>query len=135
VDFKLTTGSRNDLDIAKGKLSFVVGVEAVAQKVRMKLQAFVGESVYKRLGGTPWLQPGNDGDDRTIYIFENTSDIIGNTRFILTKTIEDVDGVVAVLEMIVVIDRATRVVQVDGSARADDGEEFQFSVAQLPGIP
>jgi hypothetical protein len=54
MDLKLN--SSNDLDLTNGALSFVSGVQAHAQRVKMHLQTFMGETVYDRDAGVPWIQ-------------------------------------------------------------------------------
>lgn len=120
MDFKLTdaTSGKNDLDITNGALSFVTGIDYIAQKVRIKLQTFLGECPYRRDGGTPWLA-----------IFESGTNPELNAKMILTQTIEAIDGVNRVVELNVDLDRNTRTAQVTGSAIADSGERFNFQGA------
>lgn len=54
MDLKLT--SSNDLDMTNLSLSFVSGIQAHAQRVKMHLQTFMGETVYDREAGVPWIQ-------------------------------------------------------------------------------
>lgn len=132
MDFKLSIDSRNDLDITNGRLSFVTGTAAVAQRLRMKLQSFLGESVYNLLGGTPWLKIGDQESNDTFYIFENTNDPVGNARFILLETIRSTDGVDSVIDLNITFDESSRVATLTGKAKADSGETFGFGVSVTP---
>lgn len=114
MDFKLTDdGNTNDLDTTNGKLSWVTGVDAIAQKIRIKLQCFLGESPYKRDGGTPWG-----------VIFDPVGDPELNARQILTQTILKVEGVKAVKELYIDVDRDTRTATITGSVVVDSGENL-----------
>jgi len=114
MDLKLT--SDGDLEIINGHLSWVTGVDAVRQKVAMRLRTWLGESVYDRSGGVPY---------REIIFRRGTTDI--SIRFIIENVLRSLPGVEEVLEVDVVRDSATRVVTITGRARAAQGE-FPFEV-------
>lgn len=127
MDLRLRTDSRNDLDITNGELSFVTGIEALAQRVQMKLQSFLGESVYDLLGGTAWINlASEDQGNGAAYVFENTSNPQATAELVISESIKAVEGVAALLELNVVIDSATRVATITGKAQAQDSQVFSF---------
>lgn len=127
MDLRLRTDSRNDLDITNGELSFVTGIEALAQRVQMKLQSFLGESVYDLLGGTAWINLASEGQGNGVaYVFENTSNPQATAELVISESIKAVEGVAALLELNVVIDSATRVATITGKAQAQDSQVFSF---------
>lgn len=108
MDLRLTS---RDLDITNGDLSFVSGLDAIAQDIAMALQTWLGESVYDRNAGVPWLQ--------VIFKRGTRPDA---ARFILENIIRGIDGVQDVLEINASLASATRVLTVAARVRALDAE-------------
>lgn len=106
----LRLDANGDLDITDGDLSFVTGLEAIAQDITMKLRTWLGESVYDRAAGVPYLQ-----------VIFTRGISIHSVRAILEEQIRRVEGVLDVLELEVSLDHATRVLTATGRVRADEG--------------
>jgi len=56
MDLKSDSNGGYDIDLTDGELSLVTGGEAIAQDIVMALRTFLGESVYDRNAGVPWVQ-------------------------------------------------------------------------------
>lgn len=115
MDLKLTD---YDLDITNGALSWVTGAAAVRQAVEMALRTFLGECVYDRNAGVPYLQ---------ILFKRGTS--VAAVRFIFEQQILAVEHVAEVLELDPVIDPVTRVCTITGRVRIDSGDEFEIEAS------
>jgi hypothetical protein len=114
VDFKLDASG--DIAIENGDFAFVTGIEAVAQDCVMTLRTFLGESVYDRSKGTPWLQ----------VIFERGTPV-ANIIFILGNILQGVDGVTEVISLTPTVDALNRRMTVTGRIRALN-QEFPLPV-------
>ena len=110
MDLKLTDGG--DMDITNGELSFVTGLDAIAQDLRMAWQTWLGESVYDTSAGVPYLQ----------VFFKDTNPNLDAIRFTLQTIGEQRPGVISVL-LTPVLDPATRILSLaDGTAQTIEGE-------------
>ena len=108
MDLKLTD---YDLDLAKGDLSFVTGIEAVRQDLEMSLRTWLAETPYDRSAGVPYLQ-----------IIFRRGTTIEAIRFIIERHIAGIDGVDGVLELDTAVDKDARVMRITGRVRALDQE-------------
>ncbi len=113
MDLKHTA---SDIDITNGELSFVTGLDAVRQDIEMTLRTFLEETPYDRSAGVPYLQ--------LIFRKSVTAEAV---RFILLEIVLAIDSVTEVLQLDVVLDRATRELTLTGRARALN-EELDFTV-------
>jgi hypothetical protein len=120
VDFKLT--GNGDLAVENGDFVFVTGIEAVKQDCAMTLRTWLGESVFNRNAGVPWIQ----------IIFERGTPVHA-VQFILENVLLGVDGVTDVIELFVQLDRVTRAATITGRIRALD-QEFPLELA-VTGVP
>jgi hypothetical protein len=50
------TNAEGDLDLTDAAFSLVEGDAAIAQRMEMRYRTFLGESVYDRGVGCPWVQ-------------------------------------------------------------------------------
>lgn len=121
ADLRLTphvAGQRStDLDTTNGRASFVTGIEEKAQRIRITLQSQLGESVYKRNGGTPW---------REIVWAPNATE--AGVSAAISAVVRNVTGIRDVLECWTRFDDSTgkRVVRIDGIAIDDDDNQIPF---------
>lgn len=117
MDLKLTG---YDMDITSGNVSWVNGIEAIAQHVKMRLRTWLGETVYDVTAGIPYLQ----------VVFERGTSI-NSIRFILEQKVRATPGVTGVY-LLPEFDRATGVLTVTGKIKAIDGE-IDFTETVTPG--
>lgn len=115
----LRVDGATDLLIQGGDLVLVKNRDAIAQHVRMRLQTWMGESVYDENGGTPYTQ--------VIFAAGTSDDAI---RFILETRTNDTPGVTG-CAIQVVADRETRAMTATGTATTVDGD-VTFSVTLSP---
>lgn len=118
MDLKLTADG--DLDITNGRLSWVTGVNATVQRVTMRLRSLLGESVYNRLGGTPWRQ----------VLFQRGITEAQATA-ILAQHIRSTRGVDDVVDLVVAIDRTDRTMNVRGVVTAS-GDSVPINITVNP---
>jgi len=111
MDLKLTN---YDIDITNGKLSFVTGIEAIAQSVVMKWRTWLGETAYDITAGVPYLQ---------VIFKKNTN--TDSIRYILEQKARSVPGVTSVY-LNVRFNKQTRVLSLTGKITALN-EEIDFS--------
>lgn len=97
--------------MTNGDLTFVIGIEAVAQDVTMALRTWQGETPYARNVGMPYLQ----------VIFQRGTRPQA-VRFIAEQIILGRTGVQEVLELNTDHDTLTRVLTLTGRLRANGGE-------------
>ena len=99
----------HDVSLVNGVLSFVVGREAVAQSVTMAWRTWLGECVYDRAAGVPYLQ----------VIFQSgvSQDAV---RFILQQIARRRRGVTGIL-LDLDLNRTTRELRTTGTLRTTDG--------------
>jgi len=102
--------SDDDLEIIDGDVSFVVGRAAIAQHIAMRLRTWLGESIYDRTAGAPYLQ--------AIFVKGATAEAAG---YILSLLVERTPGVISV-DLDATLDRETRELRVSGTATTIDGE-------------
>lgn len=104
-------GGGHDLAIVNGDLALAVAAEGVRQDIEMALRTFLGESVYDKSAGVPYLE----------VIFERgtTPEAV---RFIIEQQILARKGVAQVLELNTRRDAVTREATISGRVRLDTGE-------------
>lgn len=108
-----------DLVIEGGDIQFVRNQEAIAQHIRMRVQTWLGESVYDESAGTPFTQ----------VIFEpGTSGIA--IQFILERRITETPGVTGVSTQFTE-DRAARTFSMTGTATTIQGD-VDFAISLTP---
>lgn len=113
MDLRLTD---YDMALVNGELSFVLGAEAVAQHVTMRLRTWLGEAdAYDTTAGVPYLQ----------IIFTKAPNM-NAVRFIFERQILETPGVQAIVRLDLELNSATRVLSISGTIRALD-EEIDFS--------
>lgn len=112
---ELKLDASGDLAIENGNLVIIDGPEAIAQRVKTKLQTFQGEWRFDTSLGTPWLQSilGKGRPDEEV-------------RSLLFARILAIEGVSQVTSLRLNRDRATRALGIVGSLRTDDGTEVGF---------
>jgi hypothetical protein len=109
MDLRKTDG---DMVIVDGELQFVVGQEAIAQDIEMRLETWLGETVYDVNAGVPYLQ----------VIFAERNPNLNAIRFILEAIVRRTPGVLSVVEDFTTdLDRQTRVLTVTGTAVTIEG--------------
>ena len=109
ADWKLTD---YDLDLTNGDVTMITGPEAIAQDIQMGLRTWLGESIYDRSAGVPYLQ----------VIFKRGTPI-GTIEQILKEYIESRRGVIQVTEITVtLLDPMTRQLKLSGSCTSIDGD-------------
>jgi hypothetical protein len=104
----------HDMDITDGELSFVNGVTAVAQDVKMAFRTFLGETVYDTSAGVPYRQ---------VIFIRGTP--LGAIKLILEQIAISRPGVTGAT-FAPVLDSVTRELSVTGTIYALD-EEIDFS--------
>lgn len=117
TDLRMTAfaqGTRcTDLDLTNGRASLVSGAEEIAQRIRITLQTQLGESVYDRSGGTPYLE---------------VLMAPGTTEIAIAATVEtvlrNVTGVSRVDELSVTV--VDRVATISGKVTSTAGEQVAF---------
>ena len=111
-----------DMQILNGDVSFVLGAEAIAQDITMRLRTFLGESVYDRSAGVPYL---------TI-IFRRGADI-ATIENVLKEIVLATPGILTIIELTIAsIDYQNRVLTVTGKASSINGEiDFSGSFEPL----
>lgn len=101
-----------DMVIEDGELQFVIGQEAIGQDISMRLQTWLGETVYDTNAGVPYLQ----------VIFAERNPNLNAIRFILQAIILGTPGVTSIVEdFIVDLNSATRELTVTGTAVTIEG--------------
>lgn len=113
MDLRLTD---YDLDLTNGELTWVMGAEAVAQDVTMRLRTFLGESVYDASAGVPYLQ----------VIFEKQTQTF-SVESILRSQILATPGVLSILSFTFEVDPINRVFTGTSKILTTSGE-IDFSV-------
>lgn len=100
-----------DLDITGGDLSFVAGLPAVAQLIKIALQMFLGEWFLNVEAGVPWLQDvlGNKYDPEKV-------------RAALRPSILEVPAVTAILSLETAFHGPTRVLSVSFEVSTEFGD-------------
>lgn len=116
---ELALDTDGDLLIQNGQLVFLTGAAAVAQRIQTRLRSLLGDWVFDRNVGTPWLERILTGEPR-----------LDIARGILAQRIRDSQGVSRLLSLDLSVDRATRVLTVDFRAVTTDGE-----VSGAVGVP
>ncbi len=115
----MRTNAEGDLDMTNLAPSLVEGHEAIAQHLEMRYRSFLGENVYNRSSGCPWLQA-----------ILGQPAFIKAVEFILIDYGERTPGIVpgSILLSLQYTD-STRALVVTGTARSDvDLIEFDFEV-------
>jgi hypothetical protein len=114
-DFKRTADG--DIAIVNGDLALVEGVAAIQQDVEMTLRTWLGESVYNRLAGMPYLQ--------AIFADGATPEAV---RFVVEQRLLSIEGVTDVLELSVAHDRTAREATITGRIRVTTGDILTVAV-------
>jgi hypothetical protein len=102
-----------DLDLTNRKASLVTGPEEIAQRIRITLQTQLGESLYDKNGGTPYLE----------VILSAGANPLG-IRAAIAAVVRGVTGVRDVKEIDVVV--SGRTATITGIAIATDGSAVSF---------
>ena len=119
MDLKLTNF---DMDLTNGELSFVTGLDAIAQDVTMRLRTWLTETPYDRSAGVPYLQ----------VIFGDKNPNIQGVQQILQQTVNNTPGVIS-SELNSVLNNATRGLTVTGTIQAVEGEiDFSELIGVAP---
>lgn len=108
IDLTLTDG---DIDLTGGRLSFTSGIGAVAQGIRIRLQAFRGEWFRNLDSGVPYWQEllGQKFDE-------------AKARRIFREAIRAAPGVGEILKLAVTFDAKTRTLSVTWQVRTEFGD-------------
>jgi phage baseplate assembly protein W len=117
TDLRLTAFAQGtnctDLDLTNGKATLVSGAEEIAQRIRITLQTQLGESVYDRSGGTPYLE---------VLMAPGTTELA--MRATVETVLLNVTGVSRVDELTVTI--ADRVASISGNVTSTAGDTVTF---------
>jgi hypothetical protein len=114
--------SDGDLDLSSGTLQWIDGIDAIAQRVRTRLQFFRGEWFLDQRLGVPWFQVilGAKGGEQV-------------AAQILRAVIEGTPGVDRVDELSLDLDGTTRTAAVAFRATTISGEAFQVDAPLIVG--
>ena len=93
-----------------GQLAFVTGKEYTAQRIRTRLQLFLGEWVFDTSQGVPWFEQ----------VFVKPADII-TIESIIKNTILETPNVISLLSYTDNLNHATREYSVNFSVDTTDG--------------
>jgi hypothetical protein len=113
-----------DLMLVAGDLASVVGKEAIAQHVRVRLRFFCGEWFLDLREGVPWWE--------SILIKNPSTRVV---EALLRKTILDTPGIASLPAFELAVDTATRAASVSFTAVTDEGEALVFDAFVLSEAP
>lgn len=119
MDLRLTN---YDMFMVNGDVQFVTGAEAIGQDITMQLRTFLGESVYDRSKGVPYIT----------VIFQRGQQI-ATIEQVLKQIILQVPGVLTVENFSInSVDYQNRVLDLTGQATSINGEiDFSGSFEPL----
>lgn len=114
-DFALT--GEGELEITAGNLRAVTGTEALAQRLRVRLQLFRGDWFLDVLQGVPY---------HDFVLRKRTSPAV--RREVFRRAIVTMRGVRELVSLDVQLDPATRTLAVTGEVRTDDLTTVPFAL-------
>jgi hypothetical protein len=107
----------NDLDISTGNLVVVTGVDSLVQRIRTRLQTFLGECFLDASLGVPYFQQ----------IFKDKNPRVSALNAAFGDAILSVDGVERILSLNYALDSVTRKLSVDFKVLSESGETSESS--------
>lgn len=110
IEHELLLDDAGDLSLVDGKLSLIDGSEALAQRLRCRLQLFRGEWFLDDSWGLPWFQS----------ILRKTSDLVA-VRSLLRAAIASIPGVKQVTRVKLSREPSTRKLSVQAQVQSDAG--------------
>lgn len=110
IEHELLLDDAGDLSLVDGKLSLIDGSEALAQRLRCRLQLFRGEWFLDDSWGLPWFQS----------ILRKTSDLVA-VRSLLRAAIASIPGVKQVTRVKLSRTTSTRKLSVQAQVQSDAG--------------
>lgn len=114
----LIGGSKNDLVLTNGDLTFCRGSSAIAQDVLQQLQMFLGEWFLDTSKGIPWLQ--------SILVKSPNLNVINAT---LQNAICNVNGVSQLVAFNYTYNNATRELSITFQAKCVNGQVISLNTA------
>jgi len=100
----------DDLDITGGKLSFVSGIDAIAQHIKIRSRFFLGEWFLDTREGVPYF--------RDVLVKNPSRAVIVST---FKRVLLDTPGVATIDKFELVIERETRAATIDWEVTTIDG--------------
>lgn len=100
-----------DIYFEDGQIAFVSGKAYTAQRIKTRLQLFLGEWAYDTSQGVPWLE----------VVFAKPADIV-TIEAVIKNTILESPNVISLLSYVDNINHSTREYTVDFTANSTDGE-------------
>jgi hypothetical protein len=113
-------GGGHDIAIVDGDFVRAVGADAVRQDIEMTLRTFLGENVYDKNVGVPYIE----------VIFQRGVSLTA-VRFILEQAILARRGVGQVLALDVSLNATTRVASVSGRVLLDTNEVLEIGAEAI----
>ena len=112
---QLLLDADDDLDLSTGSLQIVDGVTALTQRVRTRLQTFLGEVEFDSSVGVPYFQQ--------VFQDKNPKISVLNVSFLGSSALGRLDGIDRVLRLEYDLNTSTRALSVDLRIQAETGEE------------
>jgi len=118
MDLKLD--STGDLDITNNRLSFVTGIDYIAQSWRIRCLTILGEWFLDQRIGIPYFQH--------ILVKNPNWNLI---RSIYRKTTYSVSGIKEIIALKLNLNSATRTLDVEVQGKTEDLTTFKFSFSEF----